>query len=189
MKNSLIILATTFVLSAVSCCYAQGSSLQETTNFLHTKIEWSRASGVREITGPEGCTGVHERKIWFSQFEVSGCSVSLTEQIKDFFSPTSPNCYARTPKKDQQQQINFSFKQLAIDSLHVSEWDGNGATIKKPFFYIELPFPEPVTETIDGETDDTKGWSIEVQDKELAERLLKAFKHAAQLCGAKKEAF
>ena len=188
------VLALVFLLISVTYCVAQQPSLAETTNFLQAKIQGSTVKGAAEGLGPDDCTYMVDVFIRFPQFEVSGCSVALTETIARAVTAISPGCHTRGDPPVEEQKVHFSFKHLAIDSLLVSEASARDFsiaswTVKAPYSYVQLSFAEPVSEMTNGVEKTTNSWSVEVQDKELAERLLKAFKHAAQLCGAKKEAF
>jgi hypothetical protein len=56
-------------------------------------------------------------------------------------------------------------------------------------YQVRLDFNEPMNASENDNPIEAKGWLFFVQDRDMAERLLRAFTHAAELCGAKQEAF
>jgi hypothetical protein len=168
------------------------ASLKTTTDFLKSKIEGASTTGRTEVR--VSC-GTEDLDMTFTNemFEVDGCSIH--HKLRITVLPGGPVTGFCDPAKEHQQlrEITIPLQYISLSSSKAEELPNpfeGGGTWKKAIYRVKLEFNEPVPFTSDGKPDTpTKVWSFRVEDRDIADRLLRAFTHAAKLCGAKEEAF
>lgn len=173
--------------------FGQGGepSLEETMTFLKSKIEGSRADGVVQAHGNDGCTTNIIKSFVYDSFKVDKCSIDIKELVSWSWHGS---CSFTNPPRGETNTLSFSLSNLAIASSKVDEYPMTGiitgGEYKQPIFRVVLSFLNPLTTTHpDGTSSIDHEWSVVIQDKAMAERLLRAFSRGGQLCGAKKEPF
>ena len=176
-------------------CFGQQSeaSLEDTTAFLKSKILGSKATGDQEGRF-KGCSWYISQSESNDRFEVKQCSIIASHTSLLLLQVTEGRCMAPSPEVQvpSTSVLEFSLANLAVNSTKVDEYPAflETESYKPPIYRVVLRFSEPVNPFPGSHrTKPYKEWSFAMRDKEMADRVLRAFNHAAVLCGAKKEVF
>jgi hypothetical protein len=182
------------LLTGCAAAWKKEPNLQQTSDFLISKIQGMSATA--RVYGTKGsCTLTAHRSVEYTKVIITDQRVQIYEQ--DWLNVYAPDCKNEEFKYDPwEETLEFTYGELAVDSLKIVEsppaivdLPGVVMSNQMPMYGISLNFNNPVKTTYKDETRSSKTWTIYLADKELAGRVLEALKHAAFLCGAKKELF
>ena len=171
------------------------ASLKSTTDFIRSKLEGASAVGIVDFQ-IAGCSGGITQTVTYDKFEVDGCSIRLKERVTSGGTVGGAGsglgcAFGRLVSRERETTVPL--QDVSLRSTKAEEPDAStivsGGTWKSTFYQVDLQFNGPIHFTEDSKAGTTNKWLIVVQDRDMADRLLRAFTHAAKLCGAKQEAF
>jgi hypothetical protein len=158
--------------ACVSLALCQEPNLEETGSFLQSKL-----SGL-QVTSNASKAGGSSGDITSNNYEfnVSGCAADWGKVIVFI-------------REKHEYKMKLGFGGLDGNSIKVDQVKATDVTVSPPMFYVDFLFDQLLSYTDNGVTMTGKDFQIYTGSQDLAERIAKALKHAAALCGAKKEPF